>query len=227
MIRVVLFDLGRVLLDFDHRRACEALAQVARRPGVTAEEVRAFIFETDLEPDYDRGRLSDDEFRSRVCEEFGIVVSPEEFAHRWSDIFWEREGVLPYLAELKARGYRLGLCSNTNHLHFEHLEQAFASYLRPLDDFFLSFRMGVRKPEAGYFERVAEHLNQLGLRPAEGLFIDDLPANVEAARQQGFQVVQCRSFAQMRADLEALVVGAGLVPAPSGGRYPRPNRLIK
>lgn len=203
MIRVVLFDLGRVLLDFDHRRACEALAQVARRPGVTAEEVRAFIFGTDLESEYDRGRLSDEEFRSRVCEEFGIAVSAEEFARRWSDIFWEREGVLPYLADLKARGYRLGLGSNTNHLHFEHLERAFAPYLRPLDDLFLSFRMGVRKPEAAYFEQVAEHLAQLGLRPAEGLFIDDLPANVEAARRQGFQAFRCHSFAQMQAEMEA------------------------
>jgi putative hydrolase of the HAD superfamily len=205
MIKAILFDLGRVLLDFDHRRACEALAQVARRPGVTAEEVRAFIFDTDLEPDYDRGRLSDDEFRSRVCRELDIAVSAEEFARRWADIFWDRDGIRPYLADLKARGYRLGLCSNTNHLHFAYVEREFASYFRPFDDFFLSFQMGVRKPEDGYFEQVREYLGRLGLGPAEAIFIDDLPANVEAARRHGFQVIQCQSFEQMREEVEVML----------------------
>jgi HAD superfamily hydrolase (TIGR01509 family) len=203
MIRAILFDLGRVLLDFDHHRACQALAAVARRPGVTAEQVREFIFGTDLEPCYDRGQLTDEEFRARICQAFDIAVPAADFARRWADIFWEREGVLPYLAELKARGYWLALCSNTNSLHFEHLEREFAPYLQPLDHLFLSFRMGVRKPEAGYFEQVREHLRGLGIGPPEALFIDDLAANVEAAREHGFPAIQCRSFPQMREEIEA------------------------
>lgn len=210
MIQALLLDLGRVLLDFDHRRACQALAEVARRPGVTAEAVQAFIFETDLEPRYDRGQLTDEEFRRCICQEFDIAVPAADFARRWADIFWEREGVLPYLAELKKRGYWLALCSNTNHLHFAHLEREFSAYLQPLDHLFLSFQMGVRKPEDGYFERIREHLQGRGLRPGEALFIDDLPANVEAARRHGFPAIQCHSFSQMRDETEKATGGVAL-----------------
>ena len=208
MIRALLLDLGRVVLDFDHLRACRALAAVVQRPGVTPEQVRAFIFETDLEPDYDRGRLSDIEFRERVCQEFDIAIPSAEFARRWADIFWEREGVRAYLKELKGRGYPLFLCSNTNPLHFAYVEQEFALFMEPFDGFLLSFRLNARKPEERYFQQVQEHLEGLGISPAEAVFIDDLPANVEAARRQGFHTIQCHSFTQMQEDLEAVLGGA-------------------
>ena len=53
------FDLGNVLLRFDHEIACQQMAKVA---AVSADRVREIVFESGLELQYERGELSTDEF---------------------------------------------------------------------------------------------------------------------------------------------------------------------
>ena len=92
-------------------------------------------------------------------------------------------------------------------MHFAYVEREFAPFMEPFDGFLLSFRLHARKPEERYFQQVQEHLEGRGISPAEAVFIDDLPANVEAARRQGLHAIQCHSLPQMQEDLEAVLEG--------------------
>lgn len=95
----------------------------------------------------------------------------------------------PTLAALKARGYRVGLISNTG--------RTWGRFLRPIqddlgigkyfDDRIFSDELGVRKPEPVIFERALEHLE---LRPAETVHVgDDLVADVSGSRRIGMRAV--------------------------------------
>jgi putative hydrolase of the HAD superfamily len=98
---------------------------------------------------------------------------------------------LDVLARL-AKRYPLYLLSNTNSLHMDwildHLDQdhGLARFGGIFEHLFLSFEMRMRKPEPVIYQTVARQIGQL---PADLLFVDDHPENVQAARDAGWEAV--------------------------------------
>jgi HAD superfamily hydrolase (TIGR01509 family) len=76
------------------------------------------------------------------------------------------------------------------------------------DDVVCSADVGLAKPDAAIYRLAAE---RLGLPPAACVFVDDLPANVEAAREVGMQGVHHRvdKGDDLAAQLAALGITAG------------------
>ena len=103
------------------------------------------------------------------------------FGELWTEIFAPLEDMEEVAARL-ARRYPLYLLSNTNPLHFRYIEEHFAGLLKHFRAFILSYRVGSRKPEAGIFQAL---IRQVGLPPAQILFIDDKMDFVAAARTHG------------------------------------------
>ena len=82
--------------------------------------------------------------------------------------------------------YPLYLLSNTNDIHLNYFTAqypVFASF----SDAVYSHRVGCMKPERTIYEIAAR---QFGVEPGETVFIDDLPANIAAARAFGFHAIQ-------------------------------------
>jgi putative hydrolase of the HAD superfamily len=103
------------------------------------------------------------------------------------------------LKELKKR-YPLYLISNTNEMHFNHIKSKY-KILRHFKKTFPSHKMGHRKPEREIYEKV---LAQIGLKPEETVFIDDVPQFVEGARKAGMRAVRFRNQKQLLKDLARL-----------------------
>ncbi len=85
-------------------------------------------------------------------------------------------------AAVRSSGRGTGLLSNSwgNSLYpFDRLEEVF-------DVLVISGDVGMRKPERRIYELTVERME---LAPEEILFVDDLPRNVEVARELGMQVV--------------------------------------
>lgn len=172
------FDLGNVLVAVDHRRFCRRLAPLA---GMSPEAVYAAVFQTGLEPGYDTGRLSSREFHRRLQAHFQLDLSYSRFSELWTEIFAPLDDMEEVAAQLAQR-YPLYLLSNTNPLHFKYIETHFAGLLRHFRAFILSYREGSRKPEPQIFQAL---IRQVGLPPAQILFIDDKEDFVVAARSHG------------------------------------------
>ena len=101
------------------------------------------------------------------------------------------------LAETLHRKYPQYLLSNTDPIHIPWCLDRFPlSSL--LDGMILSYEIGAYKPDFRIYER---GLEKFGLRPEECVFIDDLPANVEAAKACGLEGIVCISPEQVREDL--------------------------
>jgi putative hydrolase of the HAD superfamily len=190
------FDLGNVLLYFSHARMCQQMAEVA---GVEPELVRHVLFDAGLEIAYERGEVSTDEFYERFCRAIGRRPDFAALALAANDIFEVNVGMKAIIAGLRGAGYRLGLLSNTNEMHFNYFADGrYAQIPEAFEQLALSFRIHAIKPEPAIYQAAAQ---LAGVAPGDIFFTDDVVGNVEGARDVGFDAVQYTSTAQLVIDL--------------------------
>jgi glucose-1-phosphatase len=192
-IKLITFDLGNVLVRVDHMEFCRRLAVLTP---LTAEEVFDYVFNSSLEPGYDTGSMTSQEFYRQIIAQFKVSLDFERFARWWNSLF----SPMPEMAEVITRLaglYPLFLMSNTNPLHFEYILEHFP-LLTYFSQFILSYKVRSRKPEKGIYEHL---LRQAGMPPGQILFIDDKMPFVRAAREQGIQAWQFTSSEDLKEQL--------------------------
>jgi putative hydrolase of the HAD superfamily len=190
------FDLGNVLLHFDHRIACRQMAEVA---GVMADQVRRFLFDGNRLLQYEDGTLSREAFYQAFCDETETCADIELLETAASNIFTLNVSMLPVVAKLKDAGYRIGILSNTCESHWRYITTHFkALFPQAFDVLALSYEIGAAKPDERIYLRAAELAD---VPPREIFYCDDLPANVAAARQAGFDAVHYTDTPALVSDL--------------------------
>jgi len=177
VIKALALDLGNVLVKVDHYRFCRRLAELAK---LTPEAVYIQVFESNLEPGFDTGRLTSEDFYRRVVDHFRVSLPYSQFAAWWNDIFDSMEGMAEIVGRLR-ENYPLYLVSNTNALHFDSIRERWA-FLNHFRRFILSYEVGSRKPEPAIYQAL---IQETGLPPSQCLFVDDKLPFVAAARTQG------------------------------------------
>ena len=194
MIDVVYFDLGKVIVDFDHSRAARELLKVTP---LSLKEAMAVLSDGELVSEYETGRLSSQEHYRKVCRRLQMEVSIEKFRELWGSMFLP-EPLLSesFLQDLKKR-YRLMLLSNTNEIHFDFVIQHYP-ILRMIEERLLSYQAGCMKPEARIFELA---IKKAGVAPENILFTDDRLENIEAAQRAGIQALLFQSETQLKRDM--------------------------
>lgn len=180
--KAVVFDLGKVLLHFDWRRAANRLAPHSTVP---AEDMLQVLDYTQTVIQYELGQISSREFFAHAREALGFRGTFEEFALMFADIFSEIPEIIGLHAELHRRGVPTFIFSNTNELAAAHVRANYPFFAH-FTGYIYSFEHAAMKPDAKLYE-VVEHLS--GCRGAELLYIDDLPKNIEAGRARGWQVI--------------------------------------
>jgi putative hydrolase of the HAD superfamily len=200
MLRFFYFDLGNVLLKFDHELACRQLAEVA---GLSPNAVRRVVFDDGVQWRYERGEISCREFYEHFCRETGTRPDYDAVQHAASAIFEVNAPILPIVAGLAATGRRLGVLSNTCAAHWNYCLPRYVG-LRFFEVFALSYEIGAMKPDEKTYRAAAE---LAGTAPEEIFFTDDRPENVESARRAGFDAVPFTTARQLAADLRARGVG--------------------
>jgi FMN phosphatase YigB (HAD superfamily) len=193
-VRVVIFDLGRVLVDLDFSEGL-----LAHAPGGGAdsfESVRSRFAQDPLLRDFGTGRIGPEAFHREACRRLGLDLSFPRFRELWCNIFRESAGMEALVAEVAARR-PVGLLSDTDPLHWAYLRERFPfleRFARPT----LSFETGVLKPDPHAYRAAAEHA---GVPPEACFFTDDIPGNVEGARRAGMDAVVFRGADALRAEL--------------------------
>lgn len=187
MIKTILFDMGGVLFQIDTdqaKRRFEALGVDSERYLDAYEQRGIFL-------DLESGAIGDEEFVSRLSEMVDHPVSKEEARHAWlgyvKEISLDR---LNRIGKLRPR-YRTCLASNTNPFMMDFTESTEFSgdghgIGHYLDHLYCSYRMGVCKPSADFFNKI---LDAEGVKPDEVLFVDDSKRNIEAAAGLGINTL--------------------------------------
>jgi glucose-1-phosphatase len=191
MIRTIFFDFGNVVAFFDHDRAIRRLLGHTNH---TAEHLWQLVYQDDLAYRYERGQVTTDDLFAVARDKGGIGCTRAEFVDAFCDIFWPNPPMADLIPRLKANGYRLVLASNTNVAHYEHFRDQFRDVLSHFDAIVVSHEAGARKPELGFFAYAHELAD---CQKSECLFVDDLLANVTAARQFGWHSIQYTRFDEL------------------------------
>jgi HAD superfamily hydrolase (TIGR01509 family) len=181
-VKTVVFDLGKVLLDFDYSIAARRLAA---RSKVPPEKIRSYIDSSPLLFRLETGQLTTDQFYREVCATTGYSGSIAEFTEFFADVFVPIEPMVELQAALRRRGIPTYVFSNTNDLAVCHIRRNFPFYAN-FDGYILSYEHGVMKPDAGLYE-VVERM--CGRRGPEILYLDDRPENIAAGAARGWQVI--------------------------------------
>ena len=182
MIKAVVFDLGKVLLDFDYGVAAKNLAKNSSRP---AGEIRPLIDQSPLLLRYERAQITTTEFFAAVRESIGFRGAFDDFAAAFADIFTEVPDMTQLNRELRERGVPTFVLSNTNEIAISHIRHRFP-FFTEFSGYIFSFEHGVLKPEPRIYEIAG---NCTGCRGSEILFLDDNPANVEGALKAGWRTI--------------------------------------
>lgn len=202
----IYFDLGNVLLNFDHDRMCQQMAEVVNAAGgsATADQVKAILFgqrdgHKALEWRYERGEISTDEFVEKFSQVVGVTPNRVQLATAASDIFTVNWSIRPVLGALLAARCPLGLLSNTNPVHWEHITQRDDLMIpSAFPTLALSFEQGCMKPEPEIFAKAAD---LAGVSPEDIFYVDDIAGHVSAANAAGFNAVQYTTTPQLADDL--------------------------
>lgn len=180
MIKNVVFDMGRVLLDYDALRVCW---QFTDRSG-DVELMRRELFAAKEWELLDRGTITEEEAIKRVQKRL-----PDERTRRMAQqclLHWHEFNIEPkpgmeeLVRSLKENGCRIYLCSNASHrLRVFEKEIPGIEYF---DGVLVSAEEKMLKPEPEIFYRLFEKFSIL---PEESFFVDDLQANIDGAAACG------------------------------------------
>ncbi len=196
----IVFDMGQVLMDF-------APPKFIARLGYTGADAQALLQEVFRGWEwvaFDRGDITGEDVVSSACQRLPqrLHGAARELVFRW----WERvipmPGAKELVKELHDKGYPLYVLSNASQDFHTYFDLIPGSEYLPRARRFVSSDYRLLKPEHEIYELF---LQTFGLAAESCVFIDDNPANVEAARRLGMQAIVHRGdMGRLRRELKEL-----------------------
>ncbi len=223
MIRAVVFDVDFTLAQPGPSLGAEGYRSLGARYGLELDPARydaarLAAFETlERDPELEHDEETWILFTQRIVEGMGgrgdTYGCAAEMTRAWehADHFELYADALPTLADLRARGLRLGLLSNTA----RDLEQFVAHHSLDVDAVLTSRVHGKTKPHAAIFKHM---LDQLDVAADEAVMVGDSPEDdIEGAVAVGMRAVlidrddRHPGVSDRLTDLRALPVALGLI----------------
>lgn len=180
MIKNIIFDMGRVLLDYEPTRVCceytddESDIKAIRDALFASEEwvlLDKGVISEEAAMEIVRGRLPDDRLKH---------MADQCMAHWHEYNIWPKEGMAQVMEKLKAAGLHIYLCSNAS-LRLRTYAHRIPG-IEHFDGLLVSAEERCLKPEPEIYRRLFERFR---IRPEESFFIDDLQENIDGGRAFG------------------------------------------
>jgi len=194
---VVVFDLGKVLVDFDYSIAAR---KVAARSTKSLRDLAAFLSASPLLIQYESGAVNRWEFFDQIRDAVGFQGGMEEFGGYFADIFTEIPPMIALHTELRRRGFKTYIFSNTNDLAVEHVGRNFP-FFKNFDGYVYSCEVGAMKPDAKIYAAMEKLCGRSG---ADIIYLDDRLENVQAGAARGWRAILHETPEKTRAALEKI-----------------------
>lgn len=183
-----LFDIGRVLLDFDFETSLRRLL-----PDDCTDAHARLSRLLDKKDEFEAGRILPEDYIPWAIGVLESQTSHDEFRRAWCDIFTPNLPMWDCVERLAGQGHRLILFSNTNAIHCPWIFDRYEIFTH-FHGGVLSFEVGEIKPHDAIYQHAMDHW---GIDPGETLYIDDLPENIATGERLG---LRCHTYDMRRHD---------------------------
>jgi putative hydrolase of the HAD superfamily len=198
-VRNVIFDLGGVVLDWNPDRIVSRFQPV---PELQASLKAALFGHADWRL-FDRGTLTESELIERLQLRVGATRQEvEAILDGIRDSLVEKPETVKLMRALQGQGTPLYCLSNMPATLYTHLRQRH-NFWDAFSGIVISGEVQMMKPEPEVFMHLLATFN---LRPEESVFIDDVLANIESAKEVGLHTIWFKDAAQCRRELEQILV---------------------
>ena len=199
MIKNIVFDVGKVLVDFDWQSLFDALGFSPE----AYEEVAKATVQSELWNEFDRSKMADEEILEGFLEH--APGRRNEVMRFWDNIgrcIRRYDYAFPWIRSLQERGYGVYLLSNyPRRIYSQSIEEL--AFVEIVDGAVFSYEVQYTKPEREIYEAL---LRKYGLNPTECVFIDDNRANIVAANELGMATIHFHTKSQAEEELRSLGV---------------------
>ncbi|HEY4837665.1 MAG TPA: HAD family phosphatase [Candidatus Acidoferrales bacterium] len=196
-IRAIIFDIGRVIIALDPRRAIDAIGAGS---ALAPDKLWAAVQNDPLWMGWQEGRVTPREWYENLIARFHTPISFDEFCNAWNSVLVPKLILPESLFKQLSKKCRLVLLSNTDPIHVRCIESKFP-FVRYFPKRIYSCEVGASKPGPKIFRAA---IKAAGVPAKQILFIDDVRENVMAARRVGLRALQFRSRRRLEADLRRL-----------------------
>lgn len=179
-LRAAVFDIGNVLLKFNYMVAAERLRLLN---GLEELPDRGPVVEA--KADLEGGKIQRADFLAVALREFGHAGDEESFLEIWRDIFHPNLPMVEFARDLSAR-MPVYLLSNISCIHREYIFERY-DFFSIFTDGAFSYELGCLKPERVIYDRT---LKKFGLQPRDVILFDDMPENIQGAKEAGWEAIQ-------------------------------------
>ena len=200
-MKAVLLDMGGVVLDIDPRGVLTFWANAA------GEDVERLMERWRIDDAYkalEVGAIDFEEYTAALSQRLGIELSANQWREGWNALLGEPYPAVADILPRLASRVPLYCFSNTNAAHQAVWEPRLAALLPSFEKVYASWRVGCRKPDVDAYLHVAA---DMGIAPADIVFLDDNRANVEGALAAGLDARlaagEAATLAQLREILAA------------------------
>ncbi|MEK6564141.1 MAG: HAD family phosphatase [Candidatus Omnitrophota bacterium] len=198
-IKAVIFDLGNVLIGFDHTIAVK---KILKHTPKKSQDIYDLFFDSNLTQEFEKGKTGTLEFFKQVQTALELKISYREFLPIWNEIFFSKPESEDFVASLNS-GIKLALLSNVNQLHYEYIREEFSSTigLFEADKIIPSFRTGFIKPDKKIYDLA---LKVLDVPKESVVYVDDRLDLIEAALSYGIKSIQFKTAQELRQKFQDL-----------------------
>jgi HAD superfamily hydrolase (TIGR01509 family) len=179
---VVVFDLGKVLVDFDYSIAA---AKIARGSKLTPQQVRQALDHSPSLGRFESGLMTNEQFAAEVCSTCGFLGTLDEFYDAFADIFSEIGPMIAMQAALRAGRIPTCIFSNTNGIAIGHIRRRFPFFAH-FDNYILSYELGAMKPDPKIYAAVERATGHAG---EAIVYLDDRAENIEGGLARGWRAL--------------------------------------
>jgi len=199
MIKAITFDLDGVYFPNGKATFIKHLSNL----GISEIEAkRVFLKSDQMNQQYKRGRMTDNEYWSWAADQWGVDQTPQQLIDLLIASYDVNPQVVEYVRSARTHGYHALICTNNFPARINGLQERF-KFLDDFDTTVFSYEAGVIKPSAEIFNILVD---QAGVPSSAIAYADDDDAAVSSAKSVGISAFMYENFDQFTAELHKLGV---------------------
>ena len=198
MIKTVVFDIGCVLIGFPWD---EYIANLFDDPEIQSI-VTASAFKCPYWKEFDRGEMEFEEILEKMVEQApDYEAEIREAVDRVGECTIRQDFAIPWIEELKSRGYQVMYLSNYSDYVKSKSVHAL-DFIEHMDGGIFSYNVKAIKPDEKIYTELFKHYS---LDPHECVFIDDIQENLDTACKLGMKTILFDNYLQAYAELNEVL----------------------